>query len=156
MAESAGNSAPASGSRRSIALRFVLMIGVVSFFADFTYEGSRSITGPFLGAHHTVNHGKGEYSRKVPRVATIHTNTIEGVFSILKRGLTGVYHQVGSHHPQRYSSEFDYRYKPGRLTTNSAGCWRSARRKEKGFNYGHQPSPALALWKAPTRTVRAA
>jgi MFS family permease len=31
------------------ALRFVLMIGVVSFFADFTYEGSRSITGPFLG-----------------------------------------------------------------------------------------------------------
>jgi predicted MFS family arabinose efflux permease len=40
------------GSTRShagrIALRFVLMIGVVSFFADFTYEGSRSITGPFL------------------------------------------------------------------------------------------------------------
>jgi MFS family permease len=31
------------------ALRFVLFIGVVSFFADFTYEGSRSITGPFLG-----------------------------------------------------------------------------------------------------------
>jgi MFS family permease len=31
-----------------VALRFVLMIGVVSFFADFTYEGSRSITGPFL------------------------------------------------------------------------------------------------------------
>jgi MFS family permease len=33
---------------RAIALRFVLMIGVVSFFADFTYEGSRSVTGPFL------------------------------------------------------------------------------------------------------------
>jgi len=31
------------------ALKFVLIIGVVSFFADFTYEGSRSITGPFLG-----------------------------------------------------------------------------------------------------------
>jgi MFS family permease len=31
-----------------VALRFVLMIGIVSFFADFTYEGSRSITGPFL------------------------------------------------------------------------------------------------------------
>src|SRR5947207_10697116 len=30
------------------AFRFVLMIGVVSFFADFTYEGSRSITGPYL------------------------------------------------------------------------------------------------------------
>jgi len=33
---------------RAVALRFVLMIGVVSFFADFAYEGSRSITGPFL------------------------------------------------------------------------------------------------------------
>jgi MFS family permease len=35
--------------RISAALKFVLLIGVVSFFADFTYEGSRSITGPFLG-----------------------------------------------------------------------------------------------------------
>jgi predicted MFS family arabinose efflux permease len=34
---------------RSIALRFVLLIGVMSFFADFTYEGSRSIIGPYLG-----------------------------------------------------------------------------------------------------------
>jgi MFS family permease len=33
---------------KNTALRFVLMIGVVSFFADFTYEGSRSITGPYL------------------------------------------------------------------------------------------------------------
>jgi len=40
--------APGSGGKRRTALKFVLMIGVVSFFADFTYEGSRSITGPFL------------------------------------------------------------------------------------------------------------
>ncbi len=33
---------------RSASLKFVLLIGVLSFFADFTYEGSRSITGPFL------------------------------------------------------------------------------------------------------------
>ena len=42
---------------RNTALRFVLMIGAVSFFADFTYEGSRSITGPYLavlGASATV------------------------------------------------------------------------------------------------------
>lgn len=37
-----------SGAKRRRALKFVLMIGAVSFFADFTYEGSRSITGPFL------------------------------------------------------------------------------------------------------------
>ena len=34
---------------RKAALKFVLLIGVVSFFADFTYEGARSVTGPFLG-----------------------------------------------------------------------------------------------------------
>ncbi len=34
---------------KTIALRFVLLIGVMSFFADFTYEGSRSIIGPYLG-----------------------------------------------------------------------------------------------------------
>jgi MFS family permease len=39
---------PENDAKRKIALKFVLMIGVVSFFADFTYEGSRSITGPFL------------------------------------------------------------------------------------------------------------
>lgn len=36
-------------SRMSLALRFVLMVGVMSFFADFTYEGSRSIIGQYLG-----------------------------------------------------------------------------------------------------------
>jgi len=35
-------------AKRKTALKFVLAIGVVSLFADFTYEGSRSITGPFL------------------------------------------------------------------------------------------------------------
>jgi len=34
--------------RKSNALKFVLLIGVVSFFADFTYEGARSVTGPYL------------------------------------------------------------------------------------------------------------
>ena len=34
--------------RRSAALKFVLIIGVLSFFADFTYEGARSVYGPFL------------------------------------------------------------------------------------------------------------
>lgn len=33
---------------RSTALRFIVLIGILSFFADFTYEGSRSILGPFL------------------------------------------------------------------------------------------------------------
>jgi len=40
---------PAPNSKTSRAVKFVVMIGVMSFFADFTYEGSRSITGPYLG-----------------------------------------------------------------------------------------------------------
>jgi len=43
------NTARASGAPRT-AFRFVLLIGVLSFFADFTYEGSRSIIGPYLGS----------------------------------------------------------------------------------------------------------
>jgi len=40
---------PAPSSKPSRAVKFVVMVGVMSFFADFTYEGSRSITGPYLG-----------------------------------------------------------------------------------------------------------
>jgi transposase-like protein len=55
--------------------------------------------------HETVNHGIGEYVR-----GGVHTNTIEGYFSILKRGITGVYHHVSPQHLKRYLAEFDFRY----------------------------------------------
>ncbi len=41
--------------------------------------------------HHSVNHSIGEYVR-----GDVHTNTIEGYFSIMKRGITGVYHHVSA------------------------------------------------------------
>jgi len=56
-------------------------------------------------SHDIVCHSRGEYSRGL-----IHTNTIENYFSILKRGLTGVYQHVGEQHLKRYVSEFDFRY----------------------------------------------
>jgi transposase-like protein len=55
--------------------------------------------------HSVVNHGKGEYVRD-----DVHTNTVENYFSILKRGITGVYHHVGEQHLHRYLSEFNFRY----------------------------------------------
>ncbi len=55
--------------------------------------------------HQKVNHSIGEYVR-----GTTHTNTIEGYFSILKRGITGTYHSVSAQHLKRYLGEFDYRY----------------------------------------------
>jgi len=44
---------PTASSSR-VAMRFVLLIGVLSFFADFTYEGARSILGPYLGSLHAT------------------------------------------------------------------------------------------------------
>jgi transposase-like protein len=59
--------------------------------------------------HDKVNHSAGEYVRYEDGVC-ISTNTIEGYFSILKRGINGVYHQVGKRHLHRYLAEFDFRY----------------------------------------------
>jgi hypothetical protein len=39
-----------------------------------------------------------------------HTNTIDGYFSILKRGIIGTYHHVSEQHLKRYLGEFDFRY----------------------------------------------
>jgi transposase-like protein len=56
-----------------------------------------------------VNHRRMEYARRENGVK-ITTNTVEGFFSILKRGINGVYHHVGKQHLHRYLSEFDFRY----------------------------------------------
>jgi transposase-like protein len=58
-----------------------------------------------FAAHDTVNHGRGEYVR-----GNAHTNTIEGYFSIFKRGMRGVYQHCGERHLKRYLAEFDFRY----------------------------------------------
>lgn len=53
----------------------------------------------------TVNHRKGEYV-----VGAIHTNTIEGFWSILKRGMVGTYHRVSAKYLPLYVAEFQFRY----------------------------------------------
>lgn len=58
--------------------------------------------------HAFVSHGEGEYVSRQDR--TIHTNTIEGFFSIFKRGMKGVYQHCGHNHLHRYLAEFDFRY----------------------------------------------
>lgn len=55
--------------------------------------------------HQTVNHGEKEYAR-----GPVTTNTVEGMFSIFKRGMRGVYQHCGEQHLQRYLDEFDFRY----------------------------------------------
>ncbi len=58
-----------------------------------------------FAAHTTVNHEIQEYAR-----GETHTNTIEGYFSIFKRGMKGVYQHCGEGHLHRYLAEFDFRY----------------------------------------------
>ena len=61
----------------------------------------------FAGHGHT-NHSAGEYvSRFNPLV---HSNTVEGFFSIFKRGMRGVYQHASKKHLHRYLAEFDFRY----------------------------------------------
>jgi hypothetical protein len=59
--------------------------------------------------HGTIRHSWKVYARNECDVL-IGTDTIEGYFSILKRGINGVYHHVGQQHLHRYLSEFDFRY----------------------------------------------
>ncbi len=62
--------------------------------------------GEEFAGHGTVNHSAEEYVRAY----FWHTNTVEGYFSILKRGVYGVYHHVSEQHLHRYLAEFDFRY----------------------------------------------
>jgi len=68
-------------------------------------EGQYRLVAPMFASHHVVNHGIGEYVR-----GDAHTNTVEGYFSILKRGVVGTFHHVSPQHLKRYVCEFDYRY----------------------------------------------
>ncbi len=68
-------------------------------------EGQYRLVAGMFARHETVNHGIGEYVR-----GDAHTNTIEGYFSILKRGITGCYFHVSQEHLKRYLAEFDFRY----------------------------------------------
>jgi transposase-like protein len=59
----------------------------------------------FVYRHDVVQHSKGEYGR-----GQVHTNTIEGYYSIFKRGMKGVYQHCSEKHLHRYLAEFDFRY----------------------------------------------
>lgn len=79
----------------------------VSKDANLMTDESPSYTkaGKEFASHESVNHSQDEYVR-----GNAHTNTVEGFFSIFKRGIYGVYQHVSSHHLHRYTIEFDFRY----------------------------------------------
>jgi hypothetical protein len=58
-----------------------------------------------FASHNTIKHTRGEYVRD-----DVHTNTVEGFFSLLKRGIVGTFHHVSKGHLHRYCDEFAFRY----------------------------------------------
>jgi transposase-like protein len=72
----------------------------------FTDEASyyRSL-GAHFAEHGAVNHSREEWVR-----GEAHTNSLEGYFSIFKRGMKGIYQHCGKQHLHRYVAEFEFRY----------------------------------------------
>lgn len=64
--------------------------------------------GKWFAAHGTTSHGRGEYVNLEDR--SIHSNTVEGYFSIFKRGMKGIYQHCGEQHLHRYLAEYEFRY----------------------------------------------
>jgi hypothetical protein len=85
--------------------------GIGGLFYEHFNCGSRLVTDSapvfkFTGAakHEAVDHSKYEWAR-----GDVHTNTLEGFFSIFKRGIVGIYQHVSERHFDRYLAEFDFR-----------------------------------------------
>lgn len=62
-------------------------------------------------AHGTIKHSEGKYVNGI-----VHTNTVEGLFSLLKRGINGTFHHVSKGHLHRYCDEFSFRYSHRQIT----------------------------------------
>jgi transposase-like protein len=74
-----------------------------------TDEGHHYTTpGKALADHQAVSHTRGEYVRR--QEPEVHSNTVEGFYSIFKRGMKGVYQHCAKKHLHRYAAEFDFRY----------------------------------------------
>ncbi len=85
--------------------------GAVAHLRRLVHKDSRLVTDmaqqfKFQGfaGHEAVDHSKFEWAR-----GDVHTNTLEGFFSVFKRGMVGVYQRVESQHLDRYLAEFDFR-----------------------------------------------
>lgn len=70
----------------------------------------RKVGREFAGGHDAIEHRRNIYVR-----GDVTTNTVEGFFATLKRGINGIYHSVSKKHLQRYLDEFEFRYNNRRL-----------------------------------------
>lgn len=106
-----------TGQVRSVVVDNIRPATIAPIVLDNLHREARLMTdeaGHYLAVgrqfaeHGVVRHGQDEYVSTDDR--TIHTNTIEGYFSIFKRGMKGVYQHCSKKHLHRYLAEFDFRY----------------------------------------------
>jgi transposase-like protein len=96
------------GDIRSITLDHRSAMGVIRQHvhpdSTLSTDQAQHYKFPPVAKHHAVDHSKFEWTRGIA-----HTNTLEGFFSVLKRGLIGTYQHVDKKHLNRYLAEFDFR-----------------------------------------------
>jgi transposase-like protein len=84
----------------------IIKANVAKESAMMTDEGGHYFTlGDHFASHESVSHKADEYVRD-----DVHTNTVEGFYSVFKRGMKGVYQHCSERNLHRYLAEFDFRY----------------------------------------------
>ncbi len=102
-----------AGKLRSMSVENVKASTLQNIIKGYVAKGTTVMSDEWLAYkrlsqyfdHHVVSHGKQEYSS-----GNVHVNTIEGFWSIFKRGIYGIYHHVSPKHLDRYIHEFQFRY----------------------------------------------
>lgn len=95
----------------------------------------------FEGGHETVKHSTGEYQRKG---TDVHSNTVEGVFSLVKRGIYGTFHSVSKKHLANYLDEFAFRHNTRKMNDGErVAC---AIRKVEGKRVEYRESVDAPPW----------
>jgi transposase-like protein len=106
------------GRARSFHVKRVTADNLMSVMKENIEKNSHVVTDDFASymhvkniwpMHSVIRHTEGVYSKMGPW-GKVHTNTVEGFFGILKRGIYGTYHHIGEQHLTRYLAEFDFRY----------------------------------------------
>jgi transposase-like protein len=130
-------------SLKSPALKPVIMQHIARTARLMTDEAPmfKRVGATFLGGHDTVNHSQYEFAR-----GDVTTNTIEGVFALLKRGMKGTFHSVSKEHLHRYLNEFESAGTRGSWTMASARCSRSVARTRSA-------SPTRIRWRTGETSV---
>ena len=105
------------GQARSFVLDCVTAENLHRKIDEHVMEGSVVVIDDYRGYwnmppvydHKSIKHSEKKYVRR-EKDLNVHTNTVESKFSLLKRGITGTFHQVSKKHLSLYLAEFDHRF----------------------------------------------